>query len=254
MTDPTTGEVVTGETGERRREPFFNLPAIVTVLIAACVLVHLLRLYVLDPAQDEAFVLRFAFIPLRYSGDYLIDIYAFVSPFTYAFLHGGWLHLGVNMVWLAAFGSPLARRIGAWRFLLFWGATSLAAVVLHYAFNAGDASPVIGASGAISGMMGAAARFGFRIDRRSGEAAFSGPVLSVAEVLQSRAAVVFVVVWMAVNVITGLGFGLPADVGRIAWQAHIGGFVAGFFAIFLFVPRRRPLPPVDDFPPPAGEA
>jgi membrane associated rhomboid family serine protease len=234
---------------ERRREPVFNLPRVVAALIAACVIVHLFRLYVLSPVQDQDFILRFAFIPLRYSGDYVIDIYAIVSPLTYAFLHGGWLHLGINMIWLGAFGAPLAGRIGPWRFLLFWAATSLAAVFLHYIFNPLDFSPVVGASGAISGMMGAAARFGFQIDRSQGKPAFSGPVLSIPQVLRSRAAVVFVLVWMAVNVVTGLGFGMPSDMGRIAWQAHIGGFLAGFFGIFLFVPPAPPEPREAEEPP-----
>jgi membrane associated rhomboid family serine protease len=240
MDEKAPDEAAAEASETRHREPVFNVPRVVVALIAACVIVHLLRLYVLSPVQDQDFVLRFAFIPLRYSGDYVIDIYAIVSPLTYAFLHGGWLHLGINMIWLGAFGAPLAGRTGPWRFLLFWAGTSLAAVFLHYLFNPFDFSPVVGASGAISGMMGAAARFGFQIDRSQGKPAFAGPVLSIPQVLRSRAAVVFVAVWMVVNLVTGLGFGMPSDMGRIAWHAHIGGFLAGFFGIFLFV---RPLPP-----------
>ena len=89
------------------------------------------------------------------------------------------------MIWLAAFGSPLANRLGAARFVLFWVATSVAAAAMHYVLHMTDQSPLVGASGAISGMMGAAARFGFRIDRSSGQGAFGGPVLPVSIVLRS---------------------------------------------------------------------
>lgn len=223
------------------REPVFNLSPIVLALVAACVAVHVLRVYLLTPQQDIALLVRFAFIPVRYSSEYAIDVYSFVSPITYSFLHGNFAHLGINMIWLAAFGSPLANRLGAGRFMLFWIGTVLAAVGLHYVLHSMDNAPLIGASGAISGMMGAAARFGFRIDRRRSRGAFAGPVLSVAQVLRSRTAVVFLVVWLAVNLATGLGFGTSEIGATIAWEAHIGGFVAGFFGIML----------VDRGPPPA---
>ncbi|TKT79192.1 rhomboid family intramembrane serine protease [Aquamicrobium sp. LC103] len=218
----------------RGREPIFNMPAVVVWLIAACVGVHLARLYLLDQAQDLQLILRLAFIPERYSGRYLIDIWAFVSPFSYAFLHGGFAHLAVNVIWLAAFGSPLANRIGAGRFLLFWAFTSLAAVGLHYVLHPLDQAPLVGASGAISGMMGAAARFGFRIDRSKGKGAFAGRILSIPEVFSSRMALTFLAVWMAVNLLAGFGFGTPGGDARIAWEAHIGGFLAGFLAVRLF--------------------
>lgn len=216
------------------RQPVFNLPAVVTVLIAACALIHLVRAYWLSPAQDLDLLVRFAFIPLRYSGEYTIDVYAWAGPFTYAFLHGDVFHLAVNMIWLAAFGSPLANRIGIARFLAFWVATSLAAVGLHYILHANDPTPLVGASGAISGMMGAAARFAFRIDRSERRAAFTGPILSVGRVFTYRTTVSFLAIWMIINLAMGFGFGSPGMDGRIAWEAHIGGFLMGFFALRLF--------------------
>lgn len=225
--------------GRGAREPVFNLPGVVVALIVACVGVHLTRMWLLSPQQDFEIILRFAFIPVRYSGEYTLDLYAFVSPLSYAFLHGGPGHLAVNAIWLAAFGSPLANRIGTLRFLLFWAATSLAAVGLHYALHASAAVPLVGASGAISGMMGAAARFGFSIDRSEGRAAFAGRILSIPAVFSSRMAVTFLVVWFAVNLAMGLGFGAPGDEGGIAWEAHIGGFLAGFLAVRAF---DRPSP------------
>ena len=216
------------------REPVFNLPKVVIGLLAVCVGIHLLRAYLLTDRQDFEVILRFAFIPIRYTGGYALDLYAVAGPWTYAFLHGGFAHLIVNMVWLAAFGSPLANRIGAARFLAFWLVTSLAAVGLHFVLHPVDPAPLVGASGAISGMMGAAARFGFQIDRRRGRGAFAGTVLSIPAVFRSRAVVTFLAVWMVVNLVMGLGVGVPGSDNPIAWEAHIGGFLAGFFLVRLF--------------------
>jgi membrane associated rhomboid family serine protease len=222
------------------REPAFNLPGIVLAAIGICVTVHLVRVYALDFEQDLELLIRTAFIPIRYSGQFDIDIYAFSSPFTYAFLHGGFAHLAVNMVWLAAFGSPLANRFGALRFSLFFAATGLAAVVLFWAVHPLGQAPLVGASGAISGMMGAAARFGFRTDRSSGKAAFAGAPLPMAAVFRSRGVVTFLAIWMVINLATGLVAFAPGIDGQIAWEAHIGGFVAGFFGLRAFDRRQQP--------------
>lgn len=235
-----TGDSVAAGPPPRRREPFFNLPGVVIALIAACIGIHVLRIYVLSAEADFEIVVRFAFVPIRYSGEYIIDIFALLGPVTYAFLHASLAHLAVNMVWLAAFGSPLANRVGPLRFLFFWLVTSLAAVGLHYVLHPLDMVPLVGASGAISGMMGAAARFGFHIDRRAGRARFGGPVLPFRAVFTSRGVVVFLAVWLAVNLLMAFGFGTPDGSARIAWEAHIGGFLAGFLLVRLFdLPQRR---------------
>jgi membrane associated rhomboid family serine protease len=202
------------------------------------VVVHLARLYVLDAEQDIWLLGQAAFIPLRYSGEFPIDAHAFATPVTYSLLHGGFDHLAVNMIWLAAFGSPLANRIGAVRFVLFWIATSIAAAALHYVLYSDSPVPLIGASGAISGMMGAAARFGFRIDRTAGRPAFGGPVLPISTVLRMRATLAFLSIWMVANLVTGLLGVTPGEASQIAWEAHIGGFVVGFFCVAAFDGER----------------
>ncbi|MVA99066.1 rhomboid family intramembrane serine protease [Nitratireductor sp. CAU 1489] len=223
------------------REPAFNIPVVVLVFIALCALIHLARTYMVSPTEDLAVLLRAAFIPLRYSGAYALDLYAFTSPLTYSLLHGGLAHLAINMIWLAAFGSPLANRIGARRFVLFWAATALAAAGLHYLIYPESPAPLVGASGAISGMMGAAARFGFQIDRSMpGRARFAGSVLPIRAVLRQRAVVTFLGVWMIINLATGLLSGGPGSSAVIAWEAHIGGFLVGFFAVRSF--DRLPAP------------
>lgn len=220
--------------GQSRREPVFNLPACVLGIIALCVAVHLVRTYMLSADDDLALLIRAAFIPIRYSGQFNLDVWAFTSPFTYTFLHGGFAHLAVNSIWLAAFGSPLANRIGTKRFLAFFAVTGVAAAFFFWAIHPLTQAPLVGASGAISGMMGAAARFAFQIDRSSGRAAFGGDPLPFGAVLRSRTAVTFLAVWMIVNLVTGLVGFVPGSEDQIAWEAHIGGLLAGFFGLRFF--------------------
>jgi membrane associated rhomboid family serine protease len=228
------------EAGENppAREPIFNLPRVVILLIAICTVIHLARYQFLDADQDLLLLNYTAFIPIFYSGGAPVDLFTFTAPITYSLLHGGVPHLAVNMIWLAAFGSPLANRLGTGRFVLFWIATSLAAAALHLAVYPFDNAPLIGASGAISGMMGAAARFGFQMNRVAGKAAFGGPILPVMRVLRMRGVVTFLAVWMGVNLVTGL-LGLPGETSQIAWEAHIGGFLVGFFLVHWFDPWRE---------------
>jgi membrane associated rhomboid family serine protease len=235
------------------REPVFNLPAVVLCLVGACVIVYVAGAYFLSERGYIYLMANAAFIPARYSGQLDLEIAAFTwpftiltSPLTYAFLHGSVAHLAINMIWLAAFGSPLANRLGALRFLVFWALTSISAVALHYVLHRLDQSPLVGASGAISGMMGAAARFGFKIDRSHGRAAFQGAPLPVAACLRSRAVVAFLAIWMLINLATGMISFAPGIEGQIAWEAHIGGFLAGFFGIdWVDRPEKRDLPPLD---------
>lgn len=226
-----------------RREPVFNLPASVSGLIAVCVGVHLLRFYVLSIGQDMELLVRAAFIPIRYSGQFDLEVWAFTSPFTYTFLHGGFAHLAVNAIWLAAFGAPLANRLGTLRFLAFFAFTGLAAAFCFWAVHPLGQAPLVGASGAISGMMGAAARFAFRIDRSSGRAAFGGSRLPFGAVLRSPASMAFLSVWLVINLVTGFINIVPGNEDQIAWEAHIGGLLAGFFGLRFFDIRlsgRRP--------------
>jgi membrane associated rhomboid family serine protease len=229
------------EPSDIQREPLFNLPPVILALMGLCAAIHVLRLYVLTPDQDFDFFVRAAFVPARYQSAQFLDIYALTTPVTYSFLHGSFVHLAVNMVWLAAFGSPLANRIGPSRFLLFWGFTAIAAAALHFALHSSDLTPLVGASGAIAGMMGAAARFAFQIDRRSSRPLFLGSPLPVSTVLRSRSVLSFLAIWMVVNLVTGLISVGPGMNQPIAWEAHIGGFLAGFLCIGWFDKRHLPL-------------
>ncbi len=160
---------------------------------------------------------------------------------TYAFLHGAWSHVLLNTVWLLAFGPPLARRFGAAGFLGFMGLTAIAAALAHWALAPMDFMPLIGASGADSGLMGAAARFMFQPGaplgphadgRRAIEAIPAAPLRAM--VTDSRARV-FLIIWLATNFIFGaFARSLGLSEMPVAWVAHLGGFVAGIIVFPLF--------------------
>lgn len=242
------------ETWRPAREPILNVPGAITGLAAVFVLIHVVRTLVLDIEQDQEVLLLFAFYPIRYSPDLLqgfvfpggifADVWTFVS---YAGLHGGWLHLIVNSVWMLAFGSAVARRFGFLRFLAFSAACAAAGALVHLLTHSGSPIPVIGASAAISGQMAAAARFAFqpggplsRHQRGRGEAAFTQPAATLSEMWRDPTVLAFLGLWLAVNVIFGIA-SLPfagGDGGDVAWQAHIGGLIAGVLLFPLFDPFR----------------
>ena len=151
----------------KARERILNIPTVVIVVLTVLGLVHLLRMQVLSDDADQLFVWTFAFVPARYalsavflSGwEYGWAIWTFV---TYALIHADLTHLGFNAVWLLAFGSPVARRFGTLRFLIFFAVTAAAGALVHLVAHVGELLPMIGASAAISGTMGAAARFAFQ--------------------------------------------------------------------------------------------
>jgi membrane associated rhomboid family serine protease len=237
--DPAAGEAApetaAAEAPPLRREPIFNIPAVVASAIGLCTAIHLASIYLLSNEQYVVLLSYGAFIPVLYSGQFHLDAFSFTAPFTHSLLHGSWAHLAINMVWLAAFGSPLANRLGVPRFVIFWLVTALAGAAAHWAVHPFGQAPLIGASGVISGMMGAATRFGFRVDRRGDRPAFAGPPLGIAECFRSRTVVTFLAIWMVVNAVTGyFGLGAGSEMA-IAWEAHIGGFVAGFLGIGHFV-------------------
>jgi len=235
---------------ERHRA--INLPPVVLWLSVAFIATHVVRQFIGETA-DEWVLLTFAFIPLRYGAEVILlpggEAARFWSPVTYAFLHGDWVHLFVNVIWMASFGGALARRFGAVRFLALGLVSAIAAVGLHYALHASDQGIVIGASGAVSGMMAGTARFAFSpngplVGGRTA-AAFRVPAESLLSAIRNRRVVGFVVIWFAVNILFGLAGGMVAGIsGSIAWEAHIGGFLAGL----LCFPLLDPVPP-DENPP-----
>ncbi|MEM5472733.1 rhomboid family intramembrane serine protease [Hoeflea sp. AS60] len=219
-------------------EPVFNLPNVVLAMLLLMLAIQVAIDSLLPQAAVLEIFLQTAFIPQRYA----VDIAGqagpyFWSPFTYSLLHGGYTHLALNSFWLAAFGAVVARRIGWVRFLVFWMLSALASAALFLAFHWGEQTVMVGASGVVSALMGAAARFafgdggGFRRDQ-----AHLNRRLSVAQSLRNRTVFGFLVVWFGINMLTAVGFSFDITDSAIAWEAHVGGFLFGFLAFSLFDP------------------
>jgi membrane associated rhomboid family serine protease len=246
-----------------KREPLFNIPAVVTGLLAVLVLIHAVRVYLLTNDQDIDVLLTFAFIPVRYDtsavlggvlpGGFGAEVWTFV---TYSLLHASWTHLGVNAIWFLPFGSAVARRFGTSRFLLFYAVTAAAGAAMHLATHAGEQFPMIGASAAISGTMAAAMRFAFQhggplgMLRGEDDEAYRVPALPLTGVLRDSRVLLFLIVWFGMNFVFGLiSLPLGGNDQPVAWQAHIGGFLAGLLLFSWFDPVQH-VPPADDFDPP----
>jgi membrane associated rhomboid family serine protease len=228
------------------RQRALNIPLVIFVLVAMFAVVE----FVLDRlgVREQIWtLLNFAFIPSR--DDALVPPGVEVLPgaviwsvVTYAFLHGGWAHLAVNGITLVSFGSPLAWRFGTLRFLAFSAIAAAAGAGAHYLGASGDATPMVGASAAISGHMAASARFMFL--RQVPALGYFSPAAPLARVLTDRRTLTFLVAWFGVNLVVGLsGMGGPAEDASIAWQAHMGGFIAGLVLFPLFDPVGRKLRP-----------
>ncbi len=234
-----------------KREPLFNIPSVIITVLAVLAVIHGAREWLLNEEQDFWFVFTFAFVPARYDasvvlggvlpGGFGAEIWTFV---TYSLLHGSWTHMTVNGVWLLAFGSAVARRFGTPRFLAFFAVTAAAGAGMHLLTNAGSPSPMIGASASVSGAMAAALRFAFQRGgplgmMRGGDAgSYRVPALPLIGVLSDARVLIFLAVWFGINLLFGLmSTPLTGSNEVVAWQAHIGGFLAGLILFSWFDPK-----------------
>ncbi|ASP33235.1 rhomboid family intramembrane serine protease [Labrenzia sp. VG12] len=229
-----------------------NLPDVILWLGGVMVVIHAVRSLLLPENLDRWVLALFAFWPEKYAAFFnlsplalLSSIWGFVS---YSLLHGGVTHIMFNLAWMAIFGTAVARRFGTGRFLLLSALCAVGGALAHLATNWGSPSPMIGASAAVSGHMALAIRFVYEfggplgVFRTNDPRAYFVPAQSLQKCFRDRQVQVFVGIWFGLNLIIGLtssaGAGAPASV---AWQAHIGGFLAGLalFPLFDPVPRRR---------------
>jgi membrane associated rhomboid family serine protease len=232
------------------REPILTLPGALTAYVALLAVIHLRVL--LPPDLENWTIDVFGFIPKRYDSTLLaIDfpggegakVWSFV---TYSLLHANLSHIGFNVLWLLPFGSALARRFGAIRFFLFMAVTAAAGALAHLVTHEHAVAPMIGASASVSGTMAAAIRFAFvkgsflSFNRGDADAAARVPALSLMRALRNGRVLAFLGIWFAVNIIFGVGsIAIGADGASVAWQAHIGGFLAGLLLFSLFDPVPR---------------
>lgn len=260
------------------------MPPVLVAILALLVAVQLVRQVLPDETDAQVFT-RLAFVPGRVTAAFapvrVADAVAglpagdpdAVDPrevavffldggvrpwtaLTYALLHGNWTHLMTNAIWLLAFGTPVARRFRAARFLLFMALGAVAGAATHYALFPLSFDPLVGASAAVSACMGAATRFVFG-SARGGYVAAASPAVPLRRLLRDRRATGFLAVWFVTNFLTGVGPVASALAGGpIAWQAHVGGFLTGLLLFNAFDPVRPALEngPPDPAPEPVAEA
>ena len=257
------------------REPIFNLPAIVLVAILALAGIHAFREWVLSEEAYLELLLEGAVVPVRWAVAYgglsaeevlgriagsgegdlqklQLELARYVladgggKPWTglsYALLHGSWGHVAANSVWLAAFGTPVARRCGGWRFLLLAAATAFGGALAHALVHPLQSFPMVGASAAVSGMMAAASWFIFArpvwlLEGRLAEP-HERPRESLARMFGDRRVLLFLLVWFGTNYLFAmLARPLGITDASIAWEAHVGGFLTGL----LLFPWLDPIP------------
>jgi len=184
----------------------------------------------------DAFILHYGLVPARFT-DLLqsegLHLAAFVPVFVSMFLHGGWLHLLGNMLFLYIFGDNVEDRFGHFRYLVFYLVAGVAAAATQVYFNPASEVPMVGASGAIAGVLGAYV-FLFPTAR----VVTLIPIFFFFQVVELPA-YLFLGIWFVLQIVSGLlSLGIGGDAGGVAWWAHVGGFAAGA-VLFPFLRKAR---------------
>ena len=217
--------------------PRVHTPYAVILVILANVAMHLF-LARLHPVAREHLYYLFGVVPARYLFPDWAAVVGFpatgILPFiTYMFLHGGWWHLIMNMWMLWIFADNIEDVMGPGRFLGFYLLCGLSALALHLFFNGTATAPIIGASGAVAGVMGA-----YVLLYPRGKLLTFIPIIIIPYIVRLPAWL-FLGFWFLSQMFSGLFEQLGAPVQGIAWWAHVGGFVAGMVLVRLFMRPER---------------
>jgi membrane associated rhomboid family serine protease len=210
-----------GDDDSQRR----TVPVVTFALIALNVLVFLFEL-----SAGQSFIQEWAFVPRRFAADPAGQAQTIFSAM---FMHGGWLHLLGNMLYLWIFGDNVEDEFGHFKFLLFYLLCGIGATLAQYYVNMRSGVPNVGASGAIAGVLGAYLIM------------FPSRRVSVLVYNQIVAMPAFIVLglWIILQAFSGIGSiaatSQTTDQGGIAYMAHVGGFISGFLLTFLFRARPR---------------
>ncbi len=217
--------------GERRGFPFVTY-----ALIAVNVLVFLYQ-FSLPQGQIERFIMQWGAVPREITQgtdlEPLIALPIWVTLFTSVFMHGGLLHLGGNMLYLWVFGDNVESAFGHLKFLIFYLICGIGAALAQIALNVNSTIPMVGASGAIAGVMGA------YLVMFPGATVRTLIWLGFFVTFVYLPAILVIGVWFLLQLVEGIGtLGVRTqETGGTAFWAHIGGLVVGALLVFLF--RRR---------------
>jgi len=200
-------------------------PLVTYALIAANAFVFLLQLGLSERAGEVA-AFTYGLVPARYSNPEWalrvgLDPHDYWPFLTNTFMHGGWLHLILNMWTLWLFGPSVEDRLGAMRYLLFYLVCGVAASAAHAWMNADSMIPAVGASGAIAGVLGAHMRL-FPLSN----VVVLIPILFIPFFF-TLPSFFYIGIWFVMQILQGVGSAMMPEAGGIAWWAHIGGFLVG---------------------------
>lgn len=225
-----------------RRQTFW-FATLALILVNTAVFIYELSL----GPQINQFVFLFGLIPARYTtahGLIITSLSGFLVPvFASMFIHGGWLHLIGNMLFLFVFGRSIEDRYGHSRFLVMYFLSGFGAAVTHIIFNAGSRVPTIGASGAIAGILGA-----YLVSFPTARITTLIPLLFFFWTVQLPAILVLLY-WFLIQFIAGFQMLAieSATRGGVAWWAHVGGFLLGMI-LAIVLPKRRRARAVETWP------
>jgi membrane associated rhomboid family serine protease len=210
--------------------PTRETPVVNYLLIAANVLVFL-WMFLMPESALETMVNKYAMVPAHFAdGVTLADI---MTIFTSMFMHAGWAHIGGNMLYLWIFGDNVEDRLGHFRYLMFYLVGGVVASLTHLATNWGSELPTVGASGAIAAVLGA-----YLVLFPGSRIATFVPLGRFYR-LTLVPAVVVLGFWFVLQLFEGVAALGTADVGGVAFWAHVGGFVAGIVMVKLLPTQRR---------------
>jgi len=203
-------------------------------LIVVNVLAFFLEVSRPSPEALQSFIQSWGVVPREYSAGRdlapAIPLPFWTTLLTSMFLHGGWMHLGGNMLYLWIFGDNLEKVMGHVRFLIFYLVCGIAAGLAHIVFNARSNVPTVGASGAISGILGG---YMLLFPRNRVKVLTRGGIMGVP-------AFVMLGLWILIQLVSSVGSVARTEEtgGGVAFLAHVGGFVAGLVLVKLFAAGR----------------
>jgi membrane associated rhomboid family serine protease len=249
MADENKPQADQGDGGAPQRQPMFNLEPAVAAIAGLFLAIQAADALVLNDWGRAQLIAWLAFIPYR-----LVDAAAIPgglvpmlwTPLTHAFLHAGWEHVILNSVWFVIFATPMTQRYGTTRMVLVFVLGAVVGAAAFAATTLPDLQVLVGASGGVAALTGAAIRFMFQpiqigVNAETGERIVLGRRLAtIREVFAQPTARIFTIVWLGLNAAVPL---LPVFMGgmelQVAWQAHLGGFLLGFFLVPLLERRTR---------------
>jgi membrane associated rhomboid family serine protease len=184
----------------------------------------------IGPSALNGFINTWGLVPVRLWSD---PQSAWVTIFSAMFLHGGWFHIVSNMWVLFIFGDNVEDRMGSGQYLVFYLLSGVVAGLMQAFLLPGSAAPMIGASGAIAGVLGA-----YLVLFPRARILSLVPIFFIFTLIEIPA-IIFLLFWFASQLFSGfLSLGGASGSG-VAWWAHIGGFLFGLLSVFVFARRRR---------------